>query len=282
MKKLFRRIVIVMCALFVLVGCSSSSSGTADVPAEDTGRTVYRIGMECDYAPNNWQEDTATDTNVEISNLSGFYAEGYDVQMALLIGEYLDADIEIVKLAWGGLIESLNNGQIDMIIAGMGDTPERKQSINFSNTYSTHKTEYVVVVRSDSEYANATCLADFSGATIQGQVNTYYDGAIDQIPGVNHAQAATDVPEMYYNVVNGLVDGIVVDDESALANAQDGMTTVTFANEADGFVVEMTGACVGLRLSDTELLDQVNAALATIDTDTRYAMMAHAMEIMPQ
>ncbi|MDD7228031.1 MAG: transporter substrate-binding domain-containing protein, partial [Firmicutes bacterium] len=42
--------------------------------------------------------------------------------MAKLIGEYLDADIVIVKLAWEGLIEALNQGQIDMIIAGMADT----------------------------------------------------------------------------------------------------------------------------------------------------------------
>ena len=78
--------------------------------------------MECAYAPNNWQEDQASDTNLPIENVSGFYAEGYDVQMAKQIGSALDAEIVIVKLSWDGLIDSLKSGQIDMVIAGMADT----------------------------------------------------------------------------------------------------------------------------------------------------------------
>jgi hypothetical protein len=39
-----------------------------------------RVGMECAYAPNNWQESEASDTNVPIEKVPGAYAEGYDVQ----------------------------------------------------------------------------------------------------------------------------------------------------------------------------------------------------------
>ena len=69
-------------------------------------QNVLRVGMECAYAPNNWQEDQASDTNLPIENVSGFYAEGYDVQMAKQIGSALDAEIVIVKLSWDGLIDS--------------------------------------------------------------------------------------------------------------------------------------------------------------------------------
>ena len=41
-----------------------------------------RVGMECAYAPNNWQEAEASDTNVPIENVPGSFAEGYDVQWA--------------------------------------------------------------------------------------------------------------------------------------------------------------------------------------------------------
>ncbi|MBQ9419679.1 MAG: hypothetical protein IJU31_04800, partial [Synergistaceae bacterium] len=37
---------------------------------------IIRVGSECDYAPQNWQENRATDSNVPLANHKGFYAEG--------------------------------------------------------------------------------------------------------------------------------------------------------------------------------------------------------------
>ena len=75
--------------------------------------------MECAYAPSNWQESAATDTNVPVENVAGAYAEGYDVQIARILADQLGKELVIVKLSWDGLIDALNQGQIDAIIAGM-------------------------------------------------------------------------------------------------------------------------------------------------------------------
>ena len=286
-KKLFTTLCTAAMALS-LTGCTAGltdeTSATATTETtESTEKKVYRIGMECDYAPNNWQEDEATDTNLPISNLDGFYAEGYDIQMAKLIAKELDCEIEIVKLAWTGLIQALKEGQIDMIIAGMGDTAERKESIAFSDTYSVHKTEYVLVVKADSKYANATSIQDFSGATVIGQVNTYYDSAIDQIEGVNHATPATDVPNMTSQLEEGLVDALVLDIDTADSKyGDDADYKVLEFTDENGFTVDMTGSCVGMRLEDTDLVAQVNEALSHIDTDTRATLMEEAKANMPK
>ena len=266
-------------------GLTDNPNYNASASTEDTSKekTVLRIGMECDYAPNNWQEATATDTNLPISNLSGFYAEGYDIQMSKLLAEKMDVDIEIVKLAWTGLIQALKEGQIDMIIAGMADTSERKESIAFSNTYSVRKTEYVLVVQSDSKYVNATSIQDFPGATVIGQINTFYDTAIDQINGVVHAPAAQDVPNMTSQLQEGLVDAIVLDEDTAESKYEgdDDYKILTF-DEGKGFTIDMTGACVGIRLEDTTLLQNVNDALAQIDTSAREKLMEEAKANMPK
>lgn len=287
-----KKIITTLCTLAMSLSLFGCTAGLTDNPnynasasTEDTSKekTVLRIGMECDYAPNNWQEDTATDTNLPISNLSGFYAEGYDIQMSKLLAEKMDVDIEIVKLAWTGLIQALKEGQIDMIIAGMADTSERKESIAFSNTYSVRKTEYVLVVQSDSKYVNATSIQDFSGATVIGQINTFYDTAIDQINGVVHAPAAQDVPNMTSQLQEGLVDAIVLDEDTAESKykGDDDYKILTF-DEGKGFTIDMTGACVGIRLEDTTLLKNVNDALAQIDTSTREKLMEEAKANMPK
>ena len=262
---------------------SSSSAASASASSDQKEYKVLRVGMECAYAPDNWEESTKTDTNIEEENNPGFYAEGYGVQVAKYISDQVGAEMKVVKLSWDGLIEALNNGQIDMIIAGMADTEERKQSVNFSTTYNVKKTQYQIMLKSDSKYANATQLSDFSGASILGQKDTLLDTAIDQIPGVNHVSPVASVPNMIDRLNAGTVDGIVIDENSAQAYLQTypDLKVVSF-EDGKGFELGFTGACVGLRKSDTDLLDKVNAALASLDTETRQKMMDTATAKMPQ
>ena len=88
-------------------------------------------------------------------------------------------ELVIVKLSWDGLIDALNQGQIDAIIAGMMDTAERRESINFSEPY--RETTYGLMVLADSPYLNATSIQDFSGAAVLGQQGTALDDVIEQI-----------------------------------------------------------------------------------------------------
>lgn len=291
MKNLMSKVVVMLMTLtMTLAGCSSGSGSTASTTSQTEStstttseRKTYRVGMECAYAPNNWQESEATDTNLPIENLSGFYAEGYDVQIAKKIGEYLDADIVIVKMAFDGLIEALNQGQIDMIIAGMADTEERKQSVAFSNTYNVKTTQYCLLVQKDGAYADATSLEDFAGASVLGQKGTRYDTVIDQIEGVNHLPAVDSVANMLSRLEAGTADALVVDTGTAESylSAYPQFSIVYF-EDGKGFNIGFQGACVGMRLTDTDLVEQVNAALDTIDLETRQELLDTAKANMPK
>lgn len=281
-NKIMRRVLCVLISLFMvfsLVGC-----GSKEEPSKpDSGRRVIKVGMECDYAPNNWLESAQTDTNLPVANNNGFYAEGYDVMMAKAIGEMLDADIEIYQLEWSGLIPALNEGTIDLIIAGMADTENRKQSINFSQFYSVHETIYCLVVRANSAYADKTGISQFGGATVQGQINTQYDTVIDQIEGVNHIEGAKTVPVLISNLDQGVVDAIVLDTETAEAQVKGygDEFKIIYLDANDNFDIGFTGGCIGVRFSDEALLAEVNAALAKISTETRQQMNDTAIAKMP-
>ena len=147
-----------------LVGCG----GNNEIPGTAT-EGVLVVGMECDYAPFNWTETTKSETNVAISNISNAYAEGYDVQMAKKIAEGLGLTLQIKAYVWDGLIPALKNGEIDMIVAGMSPTEERKMSISFTDGY--YRSTHVVLVNKDSQYANATKMEDFKDAFELGKVD---------------------------------------------------------------------------------------------------------------
>lgn len=270
--------------LLALTACGApADSAQPDADADTSGeaRAQLRVGMECAYAPNNWQESQASDTNVPVENVSGAYAEGYDVQIARILAGQLDRELVIVKLSWDGLIDALNQGQIDVIIAGMMDTAERRESINFSEPY--RETTYGLMVLADSPYLDALSIQDFSGAAVLGQQGTALDDVIDQIEGVDHLSPVGSVPDMISRLQQGTCDAIVINVENSagyLASNPD-FRLVTFA-EGSGFTLPAKGSCVGLRKDDTALLDQVNEILATIDADTRANMWETAVARQPQ
>ena len=222
-----RRTLSLLLALVMLVALGTVAMAENNAEAEENVVTLteedvaslaylngqLRVGMECAYAPNNWQESEASETNVPIENVPGAYAEGYDVQIARIIADQLGLELVVVKMDWDGLIEALNQGQIDAIIAGMADTESRKEAINFTSPY--HETVYALMVNAGTQYENATSLADFNGASVLGQKDTALDWTIDQIEGVNHLTAVASVPDMIARLQQGTCDAIVINLENA-------------------------------------------------------------------
>ena len=153
-KKNLMIVVFVLVFALILCGCGKK---------EEESANTFTVGLECNYAPYNWTQTDDSNGAVAISDGSG-YCGGYDVEIAKQIAASMNKDLVIVKTEWDGLIPAVNSGKIDAVIAGMSPTEERKASVDFSEPY--YESELVIVVKADSEYANATSLEDFDGAKI--------------------------------------------------------------------------------------------------------------------
>lgn len=266
-------------ALF-LSGCGSNASATASETAGSTSAEntdVLRVGMECNYAPFNW---TTTETNEYTQPISGVdYADGYDVVIASKLAESTGKKVQIVKLDWDNLILSLNNDQIDCIIAGMTDTAEREKEVNFTSPY--YESEEVMIVKADSAYASADSIQDFSGAKVQGQMNTVYDEVIDQIEGVTHEPAAETFPAAIQALQAGAIDGVV--SELPVANgavaANSDLAIVRFA-EGQNFKADTT-VSIAVRKDDTALQEALENALGQISEEERNEIMEAAVSRQP-
>lgn len=275
MNTIRKSLTVLACAA-LLTGCASNASASSAASSTSSSDTL-RVGMECNYAPFNWSTTKEGEYTQPIS--SADYCDGYDVVVAKNLADKIGKKVEIVKLDWDNLILSLNNNQIDAVIAGMTATDERKQQVNFTDPY--YVSEEVLIVKKDSQYTSATSLKDFKGATVQGQMNTIYDEVIDQIPGVNHMPAAETFPAAIQALQAGSVDAVT--SELPVANgvvsANPDLAIVRFA-EGKGFEAD-TSVSIAVRKSDDELLNALQDALKTIDTDTRNTWMEEAVNRQP-
>ena len=271
-----RKSLTVLACAALLTGCASNTPTSTAASSTNSSDTL-RVGMECNYAPFNWSTTKGSEYTQPIS--SADYCDGYDVVVAKNLADKIGKKVEIVKLDWDNLILSLNNNQIDAVIAGMTATDERKQQVNFTDPY--YVSEEVLIVKKDSQYTSATSLEDFNGATVQGQMNTIYDEVIDQIPGVNHMPAAETFPAAIQALQAGSVDAVT--SELPVANgvvsANPDLAIVRFA-EGKGFKAD-TSVSIAVRKNDDELLNALQDALKTIDTDTRNTWMEEAVSRQP-
>lgn len=276
MKKVVAMILTAIMALG-LVACGGSGASSVPAASAADGKKVLRVGMECAYAPYNWTQ--TDDSNDAVALADGSYANGYDVQIARSIADALGMELEIVKTEWDGLLPGVTSGKIDLIIAGMSPTEERKQSIDFTDNY--YESQLVIVVKADGAYANAKTLADFSGAKICGQLNTFHDTVIDQIPGVNHVTPLEDFPSMIIALQSGKIDGYVSERPGAVA-AQAANPDLTYTELEQGFECNPDDTSIAIGLAKgSDLTAKVNEALSGISADERNTMMDTAVKNQP-
>lgn len=268
MKKFIVFIVIVLAGFYYYL--------EHDLPEKP--KRVIRVGVECAFAPNNWEEDKPSKTNVPLVNNPGFYADGYDIQIAKQVAEDIGAELEVLKIDWNDLFDALNGRKIDVIFSGMLDTEEREKIIAFTEPYEAQKIEYAVVVNKKSPYNQAKTFEDLRGARLLAQSGTKLNDAIDQIPGVVHIAPVSTVAVMLDNLINFRVDGIVInlDTGQSYVRTYSNLTLIRFP-EGQGFKLGFNGICAGVRKSDTKLLAELNESIHKITAKDRLRIMDRAV-----
>ena len=254
----------------LLVGCGANGTNSED---------QFIVGMECNYAPFNWQTDKETETAVSIGGAG--LCDGYDIRVASQIADTLGKELVVKKLDWDGLQPALQSGEIHAIIAGMTANEEREQGIDFTTPY--FESEMVMIVKKDGNYVDATSINDFSGANVIGQMNTNYDEIIDQIKDVNHLTPRSSYPELVQTLLAGESDGITAELPVAegVVQANPSLTIIHFA-DGEGFDVD-TSVSIGLKEGSrgSDFFNNVQAALDQISEATRQEWMNAARETAP-
>ncbi len=281
---MFKRIFAILLACITILSfaaCGNKSGGADKNSVLETG--VFRVGMECAYAPYNWTQSDDSNGAVPIHNSSDF-AYGYDVMMAKKICEANGWTLEIRKLDWDSIPIAVQSGEIDAGICGQSITSERMESVDFSTPY--YYASLVTLVKADGPYANATGISDFEGATCTSQINTvWYDVCLPQIKNANILPAQETSGTMLVALASGAVDLVCTDYPTALAavTAYPDMKLLDFTGEDDNYEVSEEEINIGISCmkGNSKLVEAINKVLETMTTDDYEAMMKQAIAVQP-
>lgn len=241
-----------------LAGCSSGAKET------ETTAAASEAGAET-AAEDAEEEKTAEGGTLIMGTNATFppyeYYEGdeivgIDVEIAQAIGEKLGMEVTVEDMEFDALIPALASNKVDIVAAGMTVTPERQESVNFTDTYAT--AAQVIIVKQGSDIASSE---DLNGKILGVQMGTTGDSLASEIEGAQ-VERFNKYFEAIQSVLQGKIDAVIIDSAPAKAFAEKDENLVIL-DEA----LSSEDYAMAINKDNTELLDKVNAAIAELDEE---------------
>ena len=215
------------------------------------------LGTEGAYPPFNW-----IDENGDL--------QGFDVEIGNALCASANLECTWAVQDWDGIIPGLLAKKYDAIVASMSITEERKKKVDFTGKYYTTPAKFVRMKGSGIEITNE----GLDGLAVGVQRATIHENFLrDNYGDIVTIRAYATQDEANLDFVAGRVD-LLLADSMALQGG--------FLDTPDGEGAEFVGpdftdprwfgdgAGIAVRKGETELLDALNGAIATIRADGTY------------
>ena len=189
--------------------------------------------------------------------------EGIDVEVAAKIAEKLGLKLVIDDMEFGSVITSVQSGKADMAMAGLTVTEERKQNVDFTDSYATGV--QVVIVPEDSDIASVDDLANDKMIGCQDGTTGYIycsDTVENGGYGEDHVTSYTNGAMAIEALKAGKVDAVVIDNEPAkqFVAVNEGLKILDTE-----YIVE--NYAIGISKDNPALCEAVNNALNELIAD---------------
>lgn len=209
------------------------------------------MGTNPDYPPFEFKDK---DQNVV----------GSDIEIMKELAKDLGVELEINEAQFDSLIPILMSKKIDLIAAGMNETPKRKKEVDFSDVYYTGEA-VLVIKKSDADKYKT--IEDLKSKTIGAQLGSVPEGiAKDQLIDSEVLPLGM-VSDLILQLKGSKLDAVILDDivgKAYVENNKDLMIIedVVLKGEDAGFAI-------AVQKGDKELLEQVNKTLARLKAENK-------------
>ena len=165
-----------------------------------------------DYASLTGENGTiklaiSVDNKPMLYQTAGGYT-GFEMELLTLFGQKYGYKFNIDVVPFESIIAGISSNKYDMGASTLNITPEREESVDFSDPYSDFE---VVLVVKDDETKTQYTLADFEDATLGIFSGSSFDAlAKERFPNAQR-QYYTLVPDMILAVEQGKIDGYITE-----------------------------------------------------------------------
>ena len=259
-------LILALAMVLTLVACGGSSA-PADIgaqqatpaqgsqaPAGDQNELdrikesgVLRLGTSADYPP--YEFHAMVDGQDKIV--------GFEIAMAQKMADDLGVELEVTDMGFDALLISLQQGDFDMVMAGMSENEERKQSASFSDNIFSN--QQIVIIRKEDEdkYTTVESLKDQPVGAQAGSTQVQY--ATEALGTDKDLVQLTKLPNLVMELKAGKIEAVFTN--SLIAQAYT-TTNDDLVVKDIGLDIPPTGFAIAVQKGSDALLEYCNKELA--------------------
>ncbi|WP_240549289.1 transporter substrate-binding domain-containing protein [Billgrantia antri] len=189
---------------------------------------------------------------------------GFDVDIAEALADRMGVEVNIQTSPWNGIVAALAGGRFDACICSMSVTEERKQAVDFTDSY--YSSGLSVWVQESTD--DVSSIDDFEGKTVGSTLGeTGNQWATENGDGKWRNQTFQGLPDMLNALTTGRIDVMIADDIPVYValNEQD-----LAIKQVDVGELPSWPAAIAIQKNKPELKEALNSALAEIKADGTY------------
>ncbi len=239
-------------SLFLILTLFIAACGSKETAGDKTSdEKVYKVGVDTTYPPFEYKD--------------GNEYKGIDIDLINAIAKNQGIKIELNPMDFGGIIPAMQANQLDVAIAGMSITDDRKKVVDFSTPY--FDAGLTVVVKEDNSTIKSA--DDLKGKTVavkKGTTGAKYAQDNAAKLGITVVQF-NDSPAMFQEVSNGNADALIEDYpviSYAIAQKDLGLKIVGDRLNGDKYGIAV------LKGQNKDVLEKINKGLAELKKDGTY------------
>lgn len=232
----------------LLTGCQSSNSFTYII--DESFTETITMGTSADYAPYEWPMNVDGKQTIV----------GIDIEIAKEIAKALQMNLKVVNKSFDFLLDDLQSGKVDFVMAAMTPTEERAEKVDFSIVYY-EATQVVLIQESKLDLYTSIESLNESTKRIGAQMGSIQADLADEYFSSSQQTIISSVPDLAMKLSTGQLDGVIL--ESPVANGfiqnMSGLALAPFAiGEPDG------GSAVAVEKGNVSLLTTINEVLNSL------------------
>lgn len=244
MKNKMIKFVVFTLLITILGACGTKDEESSSAEAKESTE-ILKLATSADFPP------------FESRDTEGNY-EGLDIELAELIASDLGYKLQIEDMSFDGLIGALQADRVDMVMAGMSATEERRENVEFSTEYN-HSGEMFIYL-SDETYQN---LKDLKGTTIGVQLGSIQEEGAEKLADEYEFEVkkVDDAGMLAQELNSNRIDVAYMDKEVAVGYL-----------DSQGFkgFDDPTTSSPGMGIAfpkDSELTEEVNSVIEKLEED---------------
>ncbi|MGQ7462527.1 transporter substrate-binding domain-containing protein [Streptococcus suis] len=245
---------IVMAACLSLVACASNESTDNSLKnVQDKGTLV--VGLSPEYAPFEFRKLVdGKDTIV-----------GADIALAKEIGKELGVDVEFSAMSFDNVLNSVQNGKVDLAISGISATEERAKVFDFSIPYYTSTNKLIINKANSSQFPSISSLESAKIGVQKGSIQEKI--ANDLLPNASKVSISSN-GELINELKAGKIDGIIFEEPIAKAYVAKNDDLMIVDTEIESNYTD--AYAVALPKGSTALKEKVDAVIKKLVSEGKF------------